>query len=96
MRLRLKAGGQKIADEEAGTRVIDSSHEDRVQLAGTLQTDQIEVQLQTSLEFDGFLRFDLTITLKTSTVSIEELIVEIPFYSQVARFYSRFLEYDFI
>jgi hypothetical protein len=95
MRLRLRVNGQSLADANVETKITDQTHGDRVELSGTLQNADVRMLLRTSLEFDGFLRFDLTLTPADSAVSLQELIVVIPFYSQVSRFYSRFLNYDF-
>lgn len=95
MRLRLQANGRALADTQVDTKITDQAHDDRVELTGRLQNADVRVLLRTSLEFDGFLRFDLTLTPTRAPVSLQAVVIEIPFHSQVARFYSRFFLYDF-
>ena len=60
----------------------------------TLQQDDLTLELKTQLEYDGFLKFDLTLT-PSKPVNIFELAINLPIHSDIATKYSRYINYDY-
>lgn len=95
MNLALRINGESYQDNSGGAVITDQGNFDRVELEGKISGKSADVIVKTSLEFDGFLRFDITIDPKVKPVVIEEMIFEIPYSSSVATYYTRFYDYDF-
>ncbi len=56
----------------------------------------LAIEVIASLEFDGFLRTDIRLKPVADRASIRELVVDIPFSSEIASFYNRGFSYDFV
>lgn len=56
----------------------------------------LAIEADSSVEFDGFLRIDLRLRPVAGSVSLRELVVDIPFSSPIATFYNRGFSYDFV
>lgn len=87
MRLMLKSKGSE-AVELQGTVAVTEAKENQVKLETTGMMDDAGVSVKTTIEYDGFVWFDLTINPKDK-MTIESLAFEMPYASEYASlFYS--------
>jgi hypothetical protein len=56
----------------------------------------LAIEVNSSIEFDGFLRIDVLLTPTVKKLSVEQLVVDIPFAKNIATYYSRGFSYDFV
>lgn len=65
-------------------------------LASTKKTQQgnLAIELNTQLEYDGFMRFDLTL-IPNKPVKVYELAINLPIRRDIAKKFSRYIEYNY-
>lgn len=90
LELRIDGSTERF-DEEIG--VVEAA-DDRVEWAGDVGGDGFVVRYRRLIEYDGFLRVDVEI-LPERPVRLERLLLSIPFRSETALFFSRYIDYDF-
>ena len=84
---------QPLALDNPDVRFLER-RPDRIVREATVQTASLTCQTETTVEFDGMVRIQLTLTPKTPT-SVDRVSVTIPIAKDVARIYGRYLSYDF-
>lgn len=94
MRVTLKIDGAAIADAAATLTRTAENADDRAVFTGRLDTPNVAISVENTIEFDGFMLFSLTIAPKKDC-RLEELFIEIPFTRAAARYYSADYDYDF-
>lgn len=75
---------------------LPQQHPDRIEARTVVDAGKLKLTVLTSLEFDGLLRFDLTLAPDGGTPRIDRLLVKVPFSRSVARYVSRDFEYDYV
>ena len=58
------------------------------------QEDSYRIEMRGSIEYDGLLRIDLTVSPR-KPIKLNQILLNLPFRKNVAAFYSRYLKYDF-
>lgn len=91
--LTLEVEGQPFAGAGASRKptVVDDR---RVCTLARKRQHEVTVQADTCLDFDGSMRFDLSISAPLGT-RIDQLSLAIPLRREVAKYHLRYLDYDF-
>lgn len=75
-------------------RAFTEKEQDRMRFRTHAASAAVDVQSETSLEYDGLLMVRVTITPKRPA-SLDRLSVVLPWRRDIARFFSRYVNYDF-
>jgi hypothetical protein len=91
----LQIGGHPV--EIAQIRgILRRENDERAVVHGEMAIPGGRVTVETSVEFDGFTRMDLTVSPDGAPLSLDRLAVEIPMSGEAAQFFNRGYEYDFV
>jgi hypothetical protein len=94
MSLVLTTGGKPLAFQNMKTGIV-SRRDDQVVLEATGSAGRLKCRTTTTIEFDGMIKIGVLL-VPDGPVEIDGLRIVIPVRPEVARVFSRFLEYDFV
>lgn len=92
-RLDLVIDRESPFDAGTSSEVVESA-DDRVRWRTVATRPSYRAEAEMTLEYDGLWVVSLTIT-PTREVSLDRLVVDVPWVADVAQFYSRYVSYDY-
>lgn len=92
--LELAVDGAPVLGAGAATPSVTTRGRSRAEYTFTRHDASLDVELRGVLEYDGFLKITLTLTPR-GAVTIDKLLVTLPFTRDVGLFSSRYIQYDF-
>jgi len=92
--LKVRLGSGPVTLSSSGAPQPGAVTEASVKLATSAETPQLTVRCDHTVEFDGMIRTDMTVTARQAA-RIESLTLEVPLRAEAAGYYRRFYVYDF-
>lgn len=95
IQLLLKADGKEFDANAFETKINPSTQGDLVKLTSSGKCGASQVDLESTISYDGLLKCKVRLTPGASGSKLEKLVLNIPYRREAARYFSRFFNYDF-